>query len=208
MELIAKYFPDLSPQQRSRFEALDPLYREWNARINVISRKDIESLEERHLLHSLGIAKAFSFGPGVSVLDIGTGGGLPGIPLAIFFPEARFHLVDATEKKLRVVRAVAAALGLDNVTTEQARMERLKHFPFDVAVSRAVAPLRELAAWSRPLLKKRKATEEPRGLICLKGGDLAREITESGYAARLYPLSAWFTEKWFEEKYVVHLASV
>lgn len=208
MDLIVKYFPGLTPEQTSRFEALDGLYAAWNQKINVISRRDIGSLYEKHVLHSLGIAKAFSFGPGISVMDIGTGGGFPGIPLAILFPDAHFHLVDATAKKLKVVRTVASELGLANVTTEQARVEHLKHFPFDVAVSRAVAPLKDLAAWCRPLLKKRGAGEDPRGLICLKGGDLSAEITGSGYAVRLYPLSAWFTEAWFDEKYVVHIPAV
>lgn len=208
MELIQKYFPELRAEQHSRLDALEGLYGEWNLKINVISRRDIGSLYEKHVLHALGIAKAFSFGPGISVMDIGTGGGFPGIPLAILFPEARFHLVDATAKKLKVVRAVASELGLANVTTEQARVEHLKHFPFDVAVSRAVAPLKDLAGWSRPLLKKKGAGEDPRGLICLKGGDLSEEITASGYAVRMYPLSAWFTEPWFAEKYVLHIPAV
>ncbi|MBD0353157.1 MAG: 16S rRNA (guanine(527)-N(7))-methyltransferase RsmG, partial [Flavisolibacter sp.] len=188
MEIILKYFSDFTEQQIKQFSALEELYKEWNARINVISRKDIDSLYEKHVLHSLSIAAVFDFPAGTDIIDIGTGGGFPGIPLAIFFPEVRFHLVDSIGKKLKVIEAVKEAIGLANITTQHIRAEEIRNRKFDFTVSRAVAPLKELWTWSRPLLKKEKVKMKNEkegnmiqpGLICLKGGDLVQEIAESG----------------------------
>ncbi len=154
LEIVLQYFADFSPVQLRQLAALEDLYKEWNAQINVISRKDIDSLYEKHVLHSLAIAAAFDFPPGGEVVDIGTGGGFPGIPLAIFYPQTRFHLVDSIGKKIKVVEAVAAAIGLTNISTQHGRAEEIKNRRFDAAVSRAVAPLKELWTWARPLLKK------------------------------------------------------
>ena len=154
LEIVRRYFADFSPVQLRQLAALEDLYKEWNAQINVISRKDIDSLYEKHVLHSLAIAAAFDFPPGGEIVDIGTGGGFPGIPLAIFYPQTRFHLVDSIGKKIKVVEAVAAAVGLTNITTQHGRAEEIKNRRFDAAVSRAVAPLKELWTWARPLLKK------------------------------------------------------
>lgn len=206
MELILKYFSDFTPEQLSRFEALKPVYEDWNSRINVISRKDIDSLYEKHVLHSLSIAVMGSFPDGAAVIDIGTGGGFPGIPLAIFFPEVEFHLVDSIRKKLSVVEAVVDALELDNVTVQHIRAEEIRNRRFDYAVSRAVAPLKELWQWSRPLLRK-KATPDDMfapGLICLKGGDLAEEIAESKLRPFVATISDMFKEEWFDGKFVLH----
>lgn len=204
MELILKYFPGLLPQQRQQFSALEGLYREWNEKINVISRKDMEGLYEKHVLHSLSIAKVRGFPAGASIIDIGTGGGFPGIPLAILFPESRFHLVDATGKKIRVVDEVARALCLDNVTTAHERVETLTDGRYDYAVSRAVAPLKTLIDWSRRMVHP--PTGHPRGsLLCLKGGDLTEEIAQSGRRPHLTRISAFFSEPWFAEKYVVEV---
>jgi 16S rRNA (guanine527-N7)-methyltransferase len=205
LELIKKYFPHLSKRQLEQMAALEGLYGQWNTKINVISRKDIGGLYEKHVLHSLSIAKVFEFEPGTSVIDIGTGGGFPGIPLAICFPETGFHLVDAVGKKIKVALAVAGALQLKNVTTQHARAETLRPRSYDVAVSRAVAPLKDLALWSRPLLRKNAVTGAPGRLICLKGGDLSAEIATSGTHPHIYPVSSYFGEPWFREKYVVDL---
>ncbi len=208
MELIFKYFSDFSPLQISQFEQLGPLYREWNEKINVISRKDMDGLYEKHILHSLSIAAAFEFREGMEILDLGTGGGFPGIPLAIFFPESRFHLVDSIGKKLKVVNAVAEGIGLKNISTQHCRAEEIKGRAFDMVVSRAVAPLKELWHWSRPLLKKKAlmpGAPDP-GLICLKGGDLAAEIQESGTRPRMMEITDIFTEDYFREKYILYVA--
>ncbi|MEO6915261.1 MAG: 16S rRNA (guanine(527)-N(7))-methyltransferase RsmG [Chitinophagaceae bacterium] len=210
MELILKYFGEFTPEQIGRFEALKDLYHEWNSRINVISRKDIDGLYEKHVLHSLAIATMTELPPGSEVIDIGTGGGFPGIPLAIFYPEVSFHLVDSIRKKLTVVEAVAEAIGLDNVTIQHCRAEEIHNRKFDYAVSRAVAPLRDLWTWSRPLLRKRpmRAKEEgdylQQGLICLKGGDLKQEISESGTRPGIIKIEEIFSEEWFREKYMIH----
>lgn len=208
LELILKYFSDFSPQQLSQFEQLGPLYREWNEKINVISRKDMDGLYEKHILHSLSIAAAFEFREGMEILDLGTGGGFPGIPLAIFFPEARFHLVDSIGKKLKVVNAVAEKIGLKNISTQHCRAEEIKGRAFDMVVSRAVAPLKELWRWSRPLLKKKALIPDAPapGLICLKGGDLAAEIQESGTRPRIMEITDIFTEDYFREKYILYVA--
>jgi 16S rRNA (guanine527-N7)-methyltransferase len=207
METILRYFTDFTEKQLEQFRMLEPLYKEWNEKINVISRKDIDSLYEKHILHSLAIAAAFEF-PGESqVADLGTGGGFPGIPLAIFFPQVRFHLVDSIGKKLKVVEAVAAEAGLTNITVQHARLEEIRNRKFDYVVSRAVAPLKDLWRWSKPVLKtKPLLPEAPQpGLICLKGGDLAEEIQESGTRPRLMPLTAIFQEEFFKEKYLVYV---
>ncbi|ASZ14670.1 16S rRNA (guanine(527)-N(7))-methyltransferase RsmG [Chitinophaga pendula] len=211
MEIILKYFDDFSDTQMQQFQALGGLYKEWNEQINVISRKDIDALYEKHVLHSLAIAAIADFADGMTVLDLGTGGGFPGIPLAIFFPEVQFHLVDSIGKKIKVVEAVAEALQLRNVTTAHSRVEDVKR-KFDTVVSRAVAPLQDLWKWSKPVLRKslqpdlRAAQEERdfRGrLICLKGGDLAQEISESGCRPLLTDIFELFPEPYFEQKYVV-----
>jgi 16S rRNA (guanine527-N7)-methyltransferase len=207
MDIILKYFSDFTEKQLDQFRQLEPLYREWNEQINVISRKDIDGLYEKHVLHSLSIAAAFEFPEGADILDLGTGGGFPGIPLAIFFPKVRFHLVDSIAKKLKVVEAVRTTIGLENVTTQHARIEDIKNRKFDYVVSRAVAPLKDLWRWSRPVLKSKSAFSgaPAPGLVCLKGGDLAREIQESGTRPRLMPLTDIFPEPFFEEKFLVYV---
>jgi 16S rRNA (guanine527-N7)-methyltransferase len=214
MDILLKYFSDFTPRQKEQFAALGDLYTEWNQKINVISRKDIEGLYEKHVLHSLSIAASFNFTPGLEIIDIGTGGGFPGVPLAIFFPEVKFHLVDSIGKKLKVVEAVKEATGLTNITTQHARAEEIKNRKFDFAVSRAVAPLKDLLVWSRPLFKKKTysfegADGEERqfksGLICLKGGDLAQEISDSASRPKMVEISQVFEESYFEEKYLLYV---
>lgn len=204
LEIVLQYFADFSPVQLQQLTALEQLYKEWNNQINVISRKDIDSLYEKHVLHSLAIAAAFELTPGMDVIDIGTGGGFPGIPLAIFFPETRFHLVDSIGKKIKVVDAVKTGIGLTNITTQHSRAEDIKNRKFDLAVSRAVAPLKELWTWSRPLLRK-PAGAAPGGLICLKGGDLAAEISESGSRPKLMEIYDLFPLDYFREKYLLQV---
>ncbi|PSL50176.1 16S rRNA m(7)G-527 methyltransferase [Chitinophaga niastensis] len=205
MEIILKYFSDFTPEQLAQFEALKGLYEEWNEKINVISRKDIESLYEKHVLHSLSIAAIADFQPGTQILDLGTGGGFPGIPLAIFFPEVKFHLVDSIGKKIKVAQGVADALELKNVTTAHSRVEDIKNRKFDIVVSRAVAPLGDLWRWSKPVLKKSAVPGKQfeKGLICLKGGDLAQEISDSRLKPRLVNVYDIFPEESFKEKFVV-----
>lgn len=205
MDVILKYFSEFTPKQMEQFAALEPLYKDWNEKINVISRKDIDSLYLKHVLHSLSIAAIVEFKPGSNIIDIGTGGGFPGIPLAIFFPEVQFHLVDSIAKKLKVVSAVAEAIGLTNVTTQHTRAEEIKNRKFDFAVSRAVAPLKELWRWASPLVQRGGDAELKNGLICLKGGDLAQEIFESGLKPRVANIEEIFREEYFHEKYLLHV---
>ncbi len=206
MEILTKYFDDFTEAQLQQFAALDELYKDWNSKINVISRKDMDGLYEKHVLHSLSIATQISFLPGTSIIDIGTGGGFPGIPLAIFFPEVEFHLVDSIGKKLKVVNAVVEALALQNVTTQQTRAEEIKNRKFDFAVSRAVAPLKDLWHWSRPLIKKADRQEFPNGLFSLKGGDLTQEIFESGVRPRMVAIQNIFKEESFKDKHLLHVS--
>lgn len=203
LEVILKYFDDFNEQQITQLEQLPELYGHWNEQINVISRKDIDELYIRHVLHSLSIVAVCPFNPGMRIVDIGTGGGFPGIPLAIFYPEIEFLLVDSIGKKLKVVQGVADAIGLKNVKVLHSRMEEIPQQDFDFAVSRAVAPLKDLWRWCRPYIKKRKSTELANGLICLKGGDLAQEISESGLRPSLWPVDQLFPEPHFKDKYVV-----
>jgi 16S rRNA (guanine527-N7)-methyltransferase len=248
LELVLHYFADFSPDQLRQLAALEALYKDWNSKINVISRKDIDSLYEKHVLHSLAIAAAFTWEKDMEVIDIGTGGGFPGIPLAIFFPEVRFLLVDSIGKKLKVVEAVREAIGLQNISSHHGRAEELKGRKFDTVVSRAVAPLKDLWSWSKPLLRKapkpRPAAASrdsafdpnaadsapiastamapdsdsnaviaipdpelpiPRGLICLKGGDLAAEIAESACRPRIMELHEIFALDYFREKYLLYI---
>lgn len=205
--IVLKYFSDFTPEQVTQLQQLDVLYREWNEKINVISRKDIDGLYEKHILHSLSIAAAFDFADGSEIADLGTGGGFPGIPLAIFFPKVRFHLVDSIGKKLKVVEAVAEGTGLKNITTQHGRMEEVRNRKFDFIVSRAVAPLKELWQWSRPSLKTAAlAGNQQPGLICLKGGDLTAEISESGLRPRMMEIHDIFPEPYFLEKYILYTA--
>jgi len=206
MEIILKYFSDFSNQQLQQFADLYELYRDWNNKINVISRKDIDSLYLKHVLHSLAIAAVIEFEPGTQIIDIGTGGGFPGVPLAIFFPEVQFHLVDSIAKKLKVIDGVVEAVGLTNITTQHTRAEEIKNRQFDFVVSRAVAPVKDLWRWGHPLIKKGNKQELPNGLICLKGGDLVQEISESGVKPRMIPLDDIFQEDFFKEKYLLHVA--
>lgn len=204
MEVILNYFPKLDAVQSERFEALEGLYRDWNTKINVISRKDIDQLYERHVLHSLAIAKVISFKSGTRVLDAGTGGGFPGIPLAIFFPETEFWLADSIGKKIKVVREVAARLGLKNVTAVNQRVEAIDR-EFDFVVSRAVTRLSPFYSWVKDKIRKDCFNSLDNGILYLKGGDLAEEIAELGRPVTPYPISDFFNEAYFNEKYVVHL---
>ena len=202
MELINKYFPTLSDIQKEQFAQLGPLYEDWNAKINVISRKDITNLYEHHVLHSLGIAKAIRFRPGTTVMDLGTGGGFPGIPLAILFPDVQFHLVDSIGKKIHVATEVATAIGLKNVTLRHCRAEEEKQL-FDFVVSRAVMPLADLIKIIRKNISKESKNSYPNGLICLKGGELQHEIGQFKHIADVTPLETVFKEDYFKEKKVV-----
>lgn len=204
IEIIKKYFPQLTPKQEEQFAALDALYHDWNAKINVISRKDIDNLYEHHILHSLAIAKYINFREGTNVLDFGTGGGFPGVPLAIFFPEANFKLIDGTGKKVRVAQEVADAIGLDNVLPSHLRGEEEKG-KFDFIVSRAVMPLPDLMK----IVKKNIASDQhnvlPNGVIVLKGGNLDEELKPYKNIAEKTELSQWFNEEWFKEKYLIYV---
>ena len=204
LEIVQHFFADFTPVQVEQLTSLNTLYREWNEKINVISRKDIDSLYEKHVLHSLAIAAAFTLNPGMDVIDIGTGGGFPGIPLAIFFPDTRFHLVDSIGKKLKVVDAISEAIGLTNVSTRHIRAEEIKDRKFDLAVSRAVAPLKDLWTWSRPLLRK-PAPTAPSGLICLNGGDLTEEIAASNTRPRIMEVYELFPREEFRQKYILQV---
>ncbi len=204
MEIIKKYFPHITPRQEEQFRALYALYTDWNAKINVISRKDIENLYEHHVLHSLGIARFINFVPGTRVLDLGTGGGFPGIPLAILFPETHFHLVDSIGKKVRVAGEVATAIGLQNVTCRHCRGQEEKGL-FDFCVSRAVMPLNDLLKIIRKNIAKEQHNALPNGLICLKGGELDNEILPVKNRVQVSPLSEEFQEPFFETKKVVYV---
>ncbi|GAB6982955.1 16S rRNA (guanine(527)-N(7))-methyltransferase RsmG [Prevotella dentasini] len=203
-ELITQYFPDITERQRGQFEALDALYRDWNAKINVISRKDIDNLYERHILHSLAIAKMIRFVDGTNVLDFGTGGGFPGIPLAILFPEANFKLIDGTGKKIRVATEVANAIGLENVLPQHLRGEEEKG-KFDFVVSRAVMPLPDLVKIVRKNIARDQHNALPNGIIVLKGGDLSAETAPFRRIVQQEDISHWFDGEWFREKHVVYL---
>jgi len=207
MELLLKYFPDLSETQIAHFQQLAPLYQDWNEKINLISRKDIEFLYDHHVLHSLAIAKVVSFKPGAAVLDIGTGGGFPGIPLAILFPETKFTLIDSIGKKIMVVQDIIEKLGLENVTAQKIRAEELKGARFDFVVSRAVAELNLLSAWSLRLISNKQQHSIPNGLIALKGGNVKNEIRAlpRGSYAEMQPLSDFFKEPYYLEKYAVYV---
>lgn len=214
MEILLKYFSDFTPQQLEQLGQLELLYKEWNQKINVISRKDTEGLYEKHVLHSLSIAAVYDFAAGTQIIDLGTGGGFPGIPLAIFFPEVQFHLVDSIGKKIKVVQDVAETLGLTNVTVQHSRAEEIKNRQFDVVVSRAVAPLKDLWYWSKPLLKRKPAIAKtqqklppPTGLICLKGGDLAQEISESGCRPFIIDIHKLFREEFFRDKFLLQVTN-
>ena len=207
MEIIKKYFPQLTERQTERLAALESLYREWNEKINIISRKDIGNLYERHVLHSLSIAHLFKFKAGAHILDLGTGGGFPGIPLAILFPETQFKLIDGTRKKISVVQAIAKELSLDNVVAQQIRAEELKKEKFDFVVSRAVASLDKLLMWSKPLIHSKQQHAQPNGLIALKGGKVAQEIRDlpKGEYTEQYALSEIFEESFFAEKFLIYV---
>ena len=204
MESVKKYFKTLTDEQLRQFAMLDELYHEWNAKINVISRKDIDNLYEHHVLHSLAIAKAVNFRAGTEILDFGTGGGFPGVPLAILFPECRFKLIDGTGKKIHVAQEVAAAIGLKNCRAEHLRGED-ERGRFDFVVSRAVMPLPDLVKIVRKNISKKQQNATPNGIVCLKGGNLEAEVQPFRNIVEVTPVSNWFEEEWFKEKNVVYL---
>ena len=204
MQLILKYFPKISDEQKAQFAALYDLYADWNSKINVISRKDIENLYEKHVLHSLAIAKILNFKPETSVVDVGTGGGFPGIPLAILFPDVHFHLVDSIGKKVRVATEVSNAIGLKNTTFRHCRMEEEKG-KFDFVLSRAVMPLGDLVKISRKNIGKEQKNALPNGIICLKGGELEHEVFPYRNIATLYDIGDFFEEEFFKTKKGVYV---
>ncbi|MDR6807530.1 16S rRNA (guanine527-N7)-methyltransferase [Dyadobacter sp. BE34] len=204
MELIDKYFPNLTADQRDKFGQMSELYEYWNARVNVISRQDIDTLYERHVLHSLGIAKVQEFRPGTAILDVGTGGGFPGVPLAIMFPEAQFHLVDSIGKKIRVVQEVVNALKLDNVRAEQVRAEKLDD-SYEFVVSRAVTRMAPFVGWVKKNISRNSFHDRRNGILYLKGGDLTEELSEIKEKPQVYELSDFFGEEFFETKKVVYV---
>lgn len=203
LRIILKYFPELDVEQRQQFGLLEELYQDWNKKINVVSRKDIDELYLRHVLHSLGIAKIQKFNEGAEILDVGTGGGFPGIPLAIFFPETHFTLVDAIGKKIRVVNEVVAGLQLANVTTHHARVEEISG-QFDFIVSRAVAAMPTFVHWTKGKIKKTSSHERKNGILYLKGGDLTKELHDYK-SAQQFELSTFFEEDFFDTKKMVYL---
>ncbi len=203
MEIILKYFPNLSENQIEQFSKLQDLYKDWNLKINVVSRKDIDELYLRHVLHSLGIAKVMQFKPEAKVMDVGTGGGFPGIPLAILFPETKFHLVDSIGKKIKVVNEVVAGLGLVNVKTTHGRVEEVKD-TYDFIVSRAVAQMETFVRWNKGKISKKQNHDLKNGILYLKGGDLTEELKKYT-SATIYNLPDYFEEDFFETKKVVHL---
>ncbi len=203
MDIILKYFPNLTEEQVKKFRMLDELYHDWNAKINVISRKDIDNLYEHHVLHSLSIAELIRFKPGTKVMDLGTGGGFPGIPLAILFPEASFHLVDSIGKKIKVCQEIVNALKLQNVTTQWCRAEEIKD-KYHFVVSRAVMPLSDLVKIIRKNISKEQINGLPNGIICLKGGELEHETRPLKNQTQIYPLTDYFDEPFFETKKVVY----
>ena len=204
MEQVLGYFPDLSEEKKSRFAALGELYKEWNDKINVVSRKDIEQLYERHVLHSLAIARVIQFRAGTEILDVGTGGGFPGIPLAIMFPDSEFHLVGSIGKKITVVKEVAAELGLRNVKAEQIRAEQI-NYQYEFIVSRAVSRTKPLIDWIRGKISKNNFHDMNNGLLLLKGGDLKEELMEAKRRYKVYELSSMYKEEFFETKKVVYI---
>ena len=204
MNIITKYFTDITDLQRRQFEALYDLYQDWNSKINVISRKDIDNLYEHHVLHSLAIAKTIRFKDGTEILDFGTGGGFPGIPLSILFPNCRFHLIDGTGKKIRVATEVANAIGLKNCTPEHKRGEEEKG-KYDFVVSRAVMPLPDLERIVRKNISNKQRNSMPNGIICLKGGNVEGEVQPFRKYVEVTDISQWFDEEWFKEKYVIYL---
>ena len=203
-EIILKYFPDLTPQQQQQMAALNDLYHDWNAKINVISRKDIDNLYLHHVLHSLAIAKALRFRPGTRVMDFGCGGGFPGVPLAIMFPETQFHLIDGTGKKVRVAQEVADAIGLRNLEACHIRGEEEKG-KFDFIVSRAVMPLPDLVKIVRKNMSREHHNSIANGILCLKGGNLEGELQPFRKVVETTELTQWFQEEWFREKYLIYL---
>lgn len=203
VSLILKYFPEITDEQKQQFEKLEQLYTEWNEKINVISRKDMDGLYEKHILHSLGIAKVMPFADGTKVLDIGTGGGFPGIPLAILFPEVSFTLIDSIGKKIKVVEAVSEGLGLKNVTAVHGRAEKLKE-KFHFVVSRAVTQMPEFLRWLKGKFEKEQFNEKHNGVLYLKGGDLAEEL--AGLRCEIFQLKNYFEEEFFDTKKVVYLS--
>lgn len=207
MEEILKYFPNITERQKEQFAALYDLYRDWNEKINVISRKDIENLYLHHVLHSLAIAKAISFRPGTRVLDFGTGGGFPGIPLAIMFPEAEFRMIDGTGKKIRVVNEVATAIGLENVEALHLRGEEEKG-KYDFVVSRAVMPLPDLMKIVKKNFSKEGKNSLPNGLLCLKGGNVEGEMRPYRKIAEAVEITNWFEEEWFKDKFVIYVPAM
>jgi 16S rRNA (guanine527-N7)-methyltransferase len=201
---ILKYFPDLNALQRRQMEMLFPLYAEWNSKINVISRKDMDNLLVHHVLHSLAIAEVVQFCPATRVLDVGTGGGFPGIPLAIMFPRVSFCLVDSIGKKIKVVKEISEVLGLNNVTAFQTRAEDIRE-KYDFVVSRAVTNLPEFYAWTRKNIGKDSKNKIPNGILYLKGGDIQEELKEINARYKLFPVDSFYTEEYFRNKYVVHI---
>lgn len=204
MDIILKYFPDLDSTQKERFANLLPIYQHWNAHINVISRKDIGLLYERHVLHSLSIAYVVNFKAGTSIIDVGTGGGFPGIPLAILFPSCHFHLVDSIGKKIKVVEEVANSLGLNNVSWSQQRAESLDE-SYDFVVSRAVTALPDFVKWVRELIASESQNEIKNGILYIKGGQFEDELQKVYMKKKVYKLSAWFDEDFFNTKSIIHL---
>lgn len=204
MQVIEKYFPDLDDQQKEKLQALAPLYQHWNMKVNLVSRKDIEYLKIRHILHSLSIARFFQFSPGAEILDLGTGGGFPGIPLAILFPSVNFHLVDSIGKKIKIVKIIADELELPNVEAYQERGENLNQ-KFDFITSRSVTNLPRFFAWMKGKIKRKSMNEFPNGIIYLKGGEFEEELKQIPWKHELYSLDKWFEEPFFKTKKLVYL---
>jgi 16S rRNA (guanine527-N7)-methyltransferase len=204
IQIIEKYFPNLTEQQKEQFTQLKPLYEEWNAQINVISRKDVNSLYERHILHSLSIAKFITFKKGTKLMDLGCGGGFPGIPLAILFPEVSFTMIDSIGKKIKVVQEIAKAIGLKNVQAHHMRAEKVND-SFDFVITRAVAPMMDLVKWTRKKYAKEQRHEIENGVIALKGGDLSQELASWGNRKKIVHLSDFFDEAFFETKKIIHV---